>query len=599
MRMAPVELAAGGVKQCRQAQDQLEDAIDGVMRAEQQLRENAREVRAELQSCVSRQQEALRCREVWLLGQIDLLEQLKTETLQQQLHQLHWLRGQFDVIFHQLQNSNSSNDLSNQLTSCMEKLSSLSLTPEETPEMSFHADTRSLRQAITSFGSVTAQLVEGVSSQSPAHQSSQLQSCPITAKKQKMEAGALGDWLLGTPPASSAPIGYQCSKNPQDWLMSHKECKSSCPILASVDFLQAWGQLRDLEAWLLQDQTPVSRERTNSSCSSSFSIEKIDESEFAVSPEDEELSDWLITPHAVAMETMSDAERWRRVLKPFEDGWSSSDWLVGSSRPSADCSSCCQTTKAVEIENLGQLKCLKTPPASSPASSSASSPASSPASPVPPASLEAWLQQVVPVQQTCRANEVCSSYSACVCDDNCGKEALSLWLLRQDGRDKNGVPVAPPTNKNAPPPVKMAPPTLHLREQEQKVQAILEAWLHPTNTSSCRTLSSSLSAWVAPEEEKASREEHSSQFKPPSSSSSSSSLFQRPLDPELWVLPGQTSPPALGSGGQPAAEEDKWLLKKRSQAQERLALPTVCDLFSCMKVGGDKDKWLQKAPEQM
>lgn len=47
------------------------------------------QVRAELQTCVSRQQEALRCREVWLLSQIELLEQLKTETLQQQLHQLH------------------------------------------------------------------------------------------------------------------------------------------------------------------------------------------------------------------------------------------------------------------------------------------------------------------------------------------------------------------------------------------------------------------------------------------------------------------------------------------------------------------------------
>ncbi|XP_041802873.1 nuclear receptor coactivator 4 isoform X2 [Chelmon rostratus] len=593
-RMPALEAAAGGLKQCRQAQDQLEDAIDSVMKAEQQLRENTREVRAELQSCVSRQQEALRCREVWLLGQIELLEQLKTETLQQQLHQLHWLRGQFDVISHQLQNSNSSNDLSNQLTSCMEKLSSLSLTPEETPEMSFHADTRSLRQAITSFGSITAQLVEAASSQSPAHHGGQMNT---------QEAGALDDWLLGTPPASSSPIGYQSSKNPQDWLVTHKESKTSCPALNSVDFLQAWGQLRDLEAWLLQDQTPVSRERTNSSCSSSFSIEKIDESEFTLSPEEEELSDWLITPPTVAMETMSDAERWRQVLKPFGDSWSSADWLVGSSRPPADCSSCCQTTKAVEIENLGQLKCLKTPPASGPVS---------PIAPV--TALEAWLQQVVPVQQTCRANEVCSTYSDCVCDENCGKEALSLWLLKQDGRDKNGVPVAPPTAKNAPPAAKNAlptaknaPPTLHLREQEQKVQAILEAWLHPTNTSSCSSSCrtplqalTSLSSWVAPGKEKASREEQSSQFKL-SSSSSSSSPFQCPLDPELWVLPGQTSPSAPGSGGQPrpAAEEDKWLLKKRSQAQERLALPTVCDLFSCMTVGGDKEKWLHKAPEQM
>ncbi|XP_037321181.2 nuclear receptor coactivator 4 isoform X3 [Pungitius pungitius] len=543
-----------GLKQCRLAQDQLEDAINGVMKAEQQLRENSREVRLELQSSVSRQQEALRCREVWLLGQIELLEQVKTETLQQQLHRLHWLRGQFDVIVHQLQSSNSSNDLNNQLTSCLEKLSSLSLTPEETPEMSFHADTRSLRQAITSFGRITAQLVEGVSSQ----------SCPIATKKQKTEA--LSDWLMGALPSSKSPIGYQSSNNPQDWLM--EESKTSCPVLASVDSLQAWGHLMDLEAWLLRDHPPVGRQRTNSSCSSTFSIEKIDESEFTVSPEEEEEeegkeepSDWLITPPTVAVETMSDAERWKEVLKPFDDGWSSSDWLMGPSRPAADCSSCCQTTKALEIENLGQLKCLKTPP-------------TSPAAPEAPA-LEAWLQQVAPLQQTCRANEVCASFSDCVCEENCGREALSLWLLKQDGRDKNGVPVTPPPVAGAPPIAKNAPPTLHHREQEQKVQAILEAWLHPTNPP--------LSARVALEEEKASREDHSSGF---------SSPFLCPLDPGLWVIPG--------SGGQPQpAAEDKWLQKKRSQAQERLAMPSVCDLFSCMKVGGDKEKWLHKAAEQM
>ncbi|KAM6997753.1 nuclear receptor coactivator 4 isoform 2-T2 [Tautogolabrus adspersus] len=598
-RMPAAEAAVSGLKQCRQAQDQLEDAIKGVMKAEQQLRENTREVRAELQSCVSRQLEALRCREVCLHEQIELLEQLKTETLQQQLYQLHWLRGQFDVIVHQLQNSNSSNDLSNQLTSCMERLSALSLTPEETPELSFQADTRSLRQAITSFGSITAQPVEGASSQSTAHNRPEVQSCPVAAKKQKMEVTALGEWLLGTQPASKALIGYQSSKNPEDWLVAHTESKTSCPVLASMDFLQAWGQLRDLEAWLLQDQqTPVSRERTVSSCSSSFSIEKIDESEFNASPEEEEeeeeLSDWLITPSPVAMDTMSDAERWQRVFKPFEDKWSSSEWLVGSSPPNADCSSCCQTSKAVEIENLGQLKCLKTPPTSSPAS---------PTTATPSATVDAWLQQVVPLQQTCKANEVCSTYSACVCDENCGKEALSLWLLRQDGRDKNGAPLtknASPTTKNAPPTTaKNAQSNLSLREKEQKVQAILEAWLHPTNTSSTckiplKTLTTSLSGWVVPEEEKASREEQSSQFKP----SSSSSLFQHPLDPGLWVLPERS---AKGSEGQhhPTEEEDKWLLKKRSQAQERLALPTVCDLFSCMKVGGDKEKWLHKAAEQM
>lgn len=262
--------------------------------------------------------------------------------------------------------------------------------------------------------------------------------------------------------------------------------QTSCPVLASVDFLQAWGQLRDLEAWLLQDQAPVPRERTTSSCSSSssFSIEKIDESEFIIheeeemeqgegqGEEEEELGDWLITPSPVATETMTDAERWRQVLKPFDDGWSSSDWLIGSSRAAADCSSCCQTkTKAVEIENLGQLKCLKTPPTSSPASSPTNPEAPAVA---PVTALEAWLQQVVPVQQNCKANELCSAYTECVCEENCGKDALNAWLLQQDGRDKNGVK----TEKNNPASLKTAPPTLHHREQEQKVMSELKPVNH-------------------------------------------------------------------------------------------------------------------------
>ncbi|XP_038154280.1 nuclear receptor coactivator 4 isoform X1 [Cyprinodon tularosa] len=541
-RMSP---APSGSGLCQQAQEQLENAISAVLRAEQQLRDNAREVRCELQSCVSRQQEALRCREVWLLEQMELLEQMKAETLQQQLHQLNRLRGQFDVISYQLQNSTNSNDLNNQLTSCMERLTSLSLTPEETPELRFHADARSLRQAITSFGSISAQVEEGVSCPGPAPQGPPSQTCFLAASKQRTEQAALGDWLLGSRPSTSSPlIGYQSSRNPEDWLLKHKENKTSCPVLASMDFLKAWGQLRDLEAWLLKDQG--SRERTSSSCSSSFSIEKIDESEL-VSSEEEELSDWLITPPTVAME-MTDAERWRHVMKPFDESWSSSEWLVG--RAPADCSSCCQTTKAVEIENLGQLKCLKTPPTPGPA---------------PAAALELWLQQVAPVRQSCKANEPCSSYADCVCEENCGKEALSRWLLQQEGWDKNGVVVS-----------KNAPPTPFHREQEQKVQAILEAWLHPSKGGA--------------EQEEQLRRRHSAQIQTP---------FQNPLNPDLWVLPDKK----LGSAGpvRPSEEEegDKWLLKKRNQAQERLVLPAVCELFSCMKVTGDKNQWLHGSAVQM
>ncbi|XP_041736492.1 nuclear receptor coactivator 4-like isoform X1 [Coregonus clupeaformis] len=609
------------LRQCVQARCQLEEAISGVTRAEAQLKDNSREVKSQLHTCISRHLESMRSREVWLLEQIDLVEQLKGEALQAQLYQLHWLRGQFDILIHQLENSNS-NDLANQLTSCMEKLSSLNLTPEETPEMSFQADTRSLRQAITSFGTIATQHMEGGPGLNIASQSSNTserqwlqQGCPIAAKKQRVESAPLADWLLGNRPETTAPVGYQSSKNPQDWLITRRDVQSSCPM-APFYFHKPWGQLKDLEMWLQKEKTPI-RERTSCSTSSSstFSIEKIDEFEIdmalevEVGREEEEerantddLSDWLLTPATVAKETTSkscqasDPDRWKQVFKPFQEGFSSSEWL-----PKSDCGSCCATrTKSVEIENLGKLLCLKTLPASAAITPAATPASTTPQTPNTPSPVEIWLQQAIPVQQSCKANESCSSYSQCVCDENCGKEALCAWLLKKEGRDKNGVSV----DKNNP----SKQSTLY--NQEQKVQAILEAWLYPSKPrktmGSTSPVLSSLSAWVSPpasQGEKASMEEHCSQFNGPKSESP----LSKPLQPECWVLPEKThistaaTPSQESTKEQPSTEpeEDKWLLRKRANAQERHALPTVCDLFSCMKIGGDKEKWLHRVPIQM
>ncbi|XP_077350944.1 nuclear receptor coactivator 4 [Festucalex cinctus] len=466
--------AAGSkLKQCRLAQDQLAKAIDGVHKTEQQLRDNAREVRWQLQSCVSRQQEALRCREVCLLGHIELLEHVKAETLQQQLHQLHRMHGQLDAICQQLQNHHDDDggdlgDLGKQLASCVDKLSCLSLMPEETPEMTFSADSRSLRDAITSFGSIGAQAVP---------------SGPAKTR----------------PPEAAPGPGLEDGKE-----------KVSCPP-PSMDFLKAWGQLRDLEAWLLQDQTAGGRQRRRSAS------EKTDESDVRrVQPADD-LSRWLAAPPAA-----SAGERGRLLLKPFGERRPWQDWLA----PSA-CSSC--RVPALEIENLGQLKCLKGPPAAAAAAASAAP------------DLQAWLQQAAPLPQTCRANETCASYSECVCERNCGKEALDAWLLRRGGRDKNGVPVGA---------AKDFPPPLQHRWQEEKVEAILEAWLHPS--------------------------------KPPSSAS----LFQKPFRAQRWMLPEKWAASQQ--------DDDKWLL--RNKCQESVTLPALSDSSSSMKVGGDREKWLHRPP---
>lgn len=280
----------------------------------------------------------------------------------------------------------------------------------------------------------------------------------------------------------------------------------------------------------MKETSPV-RERTCSG-SSTFSIEMIEESDLNLDEveeevQQEELDKWLVTPgkQHKSSQVSEDEERFKQIIKPFYESFSTTDWLQKS-----DCGSCCSTRiAAVEIENLGNLKCLKTPPPS--------------ASPVTnPESVDMWLQKTIPLETHCKANETCASYAQCVCDDNCGKEALGAWLLQKEGRDKNGVPVNKNTANKA---------SCHQQEQQQKVQAILEAWLHPSNSAKAPVLPE-LSAWVTPHIK--------------DKECSSAKLLQS----DIWLLPAKMpSKLERENTKEQDGEEDKWLLRKRANAQVR------------------------------
>jgi len=137
----------------------LEAAIKQIVATKKHLQKNAQEVKTEIHASVSRQLESLRNREVWLLSQVELIQQAKEEILRSQEDSLNQalggLQNYIDCPDEDI-DTNPESSLSKQLSASLDRLDDLALTPEETPYLSYHANPIHLREAIYNFGEIDA-----------------------------------------------------------------------------------------------------------------------------------------------------------------------------------------------------------------------------------------------------------------------------------------------------------------------------------------------------------------------------------------------------------------------------------------------------------
>ena len=229
--------------------DMLQKAINQVGQVKASLKTTATDVKSQIRDSVSRHLEALRNRETWLLGQVEVVQHIKEDVLRQQHAELNKALGRLQSTCSLLEQSKKALDtesLECRVRESLEAVGELNLVPEETNVINFVARNFELQESIHKFGVVA--------SDNPLVKKQLVSSCErlrlSPGKKVAFftPSGACEDWLLkrsvdGT--CEEVPKTSAATFNIHDWLQPKASPEVSAPESPIISMPQ-----QSIEHWL-------------------------------------------------------------------------------------------------------------------------------------------------------------------------------------------------------------------------------------------------------------------------------------------------------------------------------------------------------------
>lgn len=242
--------------------DMLQKAIAEIGQMKASLKTTSLDVKSQIRDSISRHLEALRNRETWLLGQVEVVQHVKEDSLQQQQSELNKALGRLEslcVLLEQTGEVLNTESLEGLVRERLSALSDLNFSPEETKVINFAAQNFELQELIQKFGVVVSDNPSIDKQIVPWFQMLGL------GKKNSFftPSGRSEKWLMKTFDANTSqdtPKIPSTELNIQDWLQ-----QKTLPGTSTTESSVPFSKQHPIEHWLSKGPSKTSTaEKENS-----------------------------------------------------------------------------------------------------------------------------------------------------------------------------------------------------------------------------------------------------------------------------------------------------------------------------------------------